>query len=261
MHELLTGDLDRVALSSIVQLMEIEGHHGPVHVASGQLDFIDGRLVRARFLDLEGIDAAVEALVRARGVFRVSASSEDLEGKAVPVQSIVLESCRLMDDLQRYGSLVPERPQQALDGTVGRVLRAADGERTIAALLAHTGVPVVHAVDPLVDAIDHGRIRARSSTRLDDLRLLDVRASVEVHVAAEVVAAPEPAAPAPTGSFDDLVFEARRLVRDRRFIDAENALRTAISMRPDSRIAHQNLSRVLSLKSDTAGEPGRTSQE
>ncbi len=261
MPELLSGDLDRVSLASILQLVELEGHHGPVRIPSGQLDFIDGSLVRARFLSLTGRDAAVESLVRARGRFVVDEQMEEIDGEAMPLQHLILDSCRILDDLQRFGTLVPERPNRTPDQPVlVRLLQPvqAGSEVTFAALLAQTGVCAVEGVDVIVDAVESGVVRVKSSTRSDDLRLLDVREASAVEPIEQTRPASAPPVPPADRaartvdpvvemSFDDLVFSARRCVRERRYADAEAALERALSIRPDSRIAQQNLKRVRTL--------------
>jgi hypothetical protein len=221
-----------------MQLLELEGHHGKLSIGDGHLRMIDGSLVGASFLGLDGRDAAVEALVRARGRFVVDDEAEEWGGAAVGVQYLILESCRVLDDLERFGTMAPP-PGLSIGGLLSPLLSLADGERTFASLIASTGVPVVHALPPIVEAVEQGHLRGQPTRAVSDLELLWVRASAP--------AAPVPEVAKPKGSFDDLVFAARKHVRARQYDDAARSLRAALEQRPDSRIAQQNLRRVLEL--------------
>lgn len=246
MLECIRGDLDRVSFASVLQLVEMEGHDGPVEVANGLLNFIGGQLVKARFLDLDGPSAAVEALVRAKGPFVVRASTVEVTGSPVSVQHLILDSCRLVDDLRRYGVLVPEATREAPAG-LEAVLAKADGRRSLASLIALSGVPVVRCLDLAIAAIDRRQVVTRKSDQVDDLELLDVRPTA---IEKTTVVPPS----VPQGSFDELVFQARKLVRDRRYDDAEAALVQAVALEPGSRIAQQNLKRIQDLKEAYAAE-------
>ncbi len=238
MPEVLSGDLDRVSLASVLQLLELEGHHGKLSVGNGHMQMIDGSLVGASFHGLEGRDAAVEALVRARGRFVVDDEAEEWSGKAVGVQYLILESCRVLDDLERFGTMAPPAGQ-SMEGPLSSLLVDADGKRTFASLVAATGMPVVHALPPFMEAVERGHIRGQPTAAHADLELLWIRATD--------LPAPTPLAPKIEGSFDDLVFEARKHVRGRQYDAAAQTLRAALELRPDSRIAQQNLRRVLAL--------------
>lgn len=244
MPDVLWGDLDRVGLASILQLLELEGHHGRVVVEGGHLLLIDGQVVGGAYLALDGIDAAVEALVRARGGFVVTDGTEEASGRGVGVQHVVLESCRILDDLERFGAMAPAAGLSA-EGPLGRVLAAADGERTLADLIVGTEQTVVHVLPAYVQALEAGAVRGTYTSRADDLERLEVRGAPPSAPAA----ASAPAGPVDDPSdFDDLVFDARKLVRQRRFDEAVSTLERALRLRPDSRIVQQNLSRVLELQ-------------
>lgn len=245
MPEFLSGDLDRVSMASVLQLLEMEGHHGRLRVGEGFVQLGDGSVVDASFAGLTGSDAAIEALVRARGGFVVDDDAKEGAGPGVGVQFLVLESCRLLDDLDRFGTMVPAAGLQA-EGPLGALLAAADGARTFAALAHACELPVVTVLPAFVDAVEQGVVKGGYAADRADLQLLEVRAAVDVAPAPEVAAAPAPPA-APEASFDDLLFDARKHARARRYDEALRALRAALAQRPDSRIAQQNLRRVQEL--------------
>lgn len=245
-HDVLSGDLDRVSLASVLQLLEMEGHQGTLVLAEGELGFVGGSLVSARFLGLEGANAAVEALVRARGWFSVHDGGEELEGQAVSIQSLVLESCRLLDEIHRVGGMAPLRPT-AVPAGLETVLGKADGLTPLVELIAAAEAHVTAIIDPVCDAMYAGTLKGKPTSEADPVRRLEVRAD------RPVVTGPEPTSPeVPLAAFDDLVFDARRYVRERRFDDAIAALQGALRQRPDSRIAQQNLNRVLKLRESEA---------
>ena len=231
-----------MALASLLQLVQIEGFHGRMRFAAGALGFAAGRLVEARFLDLSGREAALEALLRARGRFSLVPDTAEREGPALSIQHLILDAVALTDEWHRVAGLVP-CPQTPPPAPVLRaVWMQADGVQPLAALVARTGAFLVHVVPPLADALRGDALPCRGRTD-PDLAALEVRAE------------PAPAADGDEDAFDACVFRARRLARQRRFSEAEVLLRRALAQRPDSPIARQNLRRIRAMAHQT-GFPG-----
>ncbi|MEZ4316263.1 MAG: DUF4388 domain-containing protein [Myxococcota bacterium] len=260
MAEVLRGDLSGVSLASLLQLVELECFCGELSLSSGELGFHNGDLVQARFLGLSGLDAAIEALVRARGPFALvqeGATSGEILGQTA---SLVIESCRLQDELERMGPASVEVVDAGrLSGELTQLVAALAHSGSVAAGIAKSGTHVVHVVDPLIEAVEVGAVRWGDANRPDDLRLLLVGAGEVLPVPAPTTSIAEPLPeeePMPvagasregTVSFDDLVFDARRHVRNRAWDEAESALRQALEIRPGSKIVAQNLNRVRSLR-------------
>ncbi len=235
---LLAGNLDAVSLVSVLQLAESDGLTGTLHAGGGTFTLYDGALVGASYHGLEGFDAAVEALIRAGGPFRIVAEPVAPATPIAALNSLIVESFRLIDDLHRFGPMV--LPEGLLDGL------PTDGRSTVADLLHAGGLhvtAVIPALGKLQEAGDLRPLTVEAPIDLDRLRHRDTSSSTP---------AAAPAAPTPVegSSFDDLLFEARKLTRQRRFDEAIARLQAALDLRPDSRIAAQNLKRIQALQSE-----------
>lgn len=256
MAELLSGRLDRISIASIIQLIEVEGCVGRLNLCKGSLTFSNGQLVGATFLTLQGLDAALEAMLRARGTFSLT-SSQPVSGEAITDgMTLVMEYCRLQDELLRLGSARMEvRNDAPLRGVSEALIPHLRAGLTLAEALRRAGEPVVPVLDPIADAITAGAIRLAGTVSIDVMEALALGSEAEEQPAKTAekpgigtVPRRSPPKPPPELSFDDLVMEARRLVRRRDIDEAQRLLQEALAMRPDDRIVAQNLNRIQQLR-------------
>ena len=270
MPEAFQGQLSAVSLAGILQLAESEYICGWLQVGTGRLGLHNGAVTRADYGSLTGVAAAVEALIREGGEFRLETGNDAVGSPIATPMNLVLESCRVQDELDRLAGdvLVPVEgaPAPAADSPLAPFWKACDGARSVARLLHDEDLPVCGTVDALLGAMERGDMRRVAGTD-DTAELLRRESSLtqasppsEPAPRSEPARAPvadvEPAvAPMPEASpfegmsFDDLMFLARKEVRRRDFDRAEDALMQALSLSPGSRIAVQNLNRVRSLRS------------
>ena len=269
MPEAFQGQLSAVSLAGILQLAESEYICGWLQVGTGRLGLHNGAVTQASYGTLTGVAAAVEALIREGGEFRLETGDDAVGSPIATPMNLVLESCRMQDELDRLAGDVL-RPVDgasppAADTPLAPFWKACDGTRSVARLLHDEDLPVCGTVDALLGALERGELEKIGRT--EDTAELVRRAST----ISSTASSPAPAAPAPTStvvevsapssvpepdaspfagmSFDDLMFLARREVRRRDFDRAEGALLQALSLSPGSRIAVQNLNRVRSLRS------------
>lgn len=248
MPDVLRGDLGGVSLASVLQLIELECFCGDLLLPAGEFRFHNGALVGGTYLALRDADAAVEALVRARGRFSLVAEVRLEQPAIAQISQLVIESCRILDELER---LAPARlvvvDRSVARGELGRLLDAVPEHGTMAAALVAEELHVVRVLDPLLRAIDQRAVELGPVEPIP-LSTLHVGGIDRPRRVAPEVAATPPPAPTAGPSFDDLVFDARKHVRNRAWEAAEAALRRALELRPGSPIVSQNLNRVRSLR-------------
>lgn len=265
MGEALRGNLDRVSLSGVLQLLESESLHGRLRLDRGEIASRNGALTEARYRGLTGVVAVLEALVTARGSFTFDDAADVPNGSLGSTPGLVMESCRIIDDLERLGPIHFARA----DGWAPKIddldlrlfARALDGTRPAVDLIAERDLHVVPTVRWLEARAAARELRPMGQTEvsaLERLRAITAAAAVTAPATADrrpAAPAPAPAPAAPiaaaitpeAGGADDLIFEARSASREGRYEDAERALLQALSLRPGDRIAAQNLTRVRRL--------------
>lgn len=266
MPEALRGELGLVSLASVLQLAESEYLCGDVVLRGGTIELHNGNIVAASFADCSGVSGAVEALLRASGTFRVQTRQARAAGASIAnAMSVVLESCRLQDELERLGGQV----LRARDGFTGSeriagIVSRLDGERALARHMLDAGCAIAPCLDELVDAVERGDLIETGAEDAEAVAALlagpdtaDDTPAVNDAPQAEATEdeAPERAAPPapPAGvSLDDLIFDARREARRRHYDRAEELLEQALQLAPGDRILAQNLNRIRSLRSAAA---------
>lgn len=262
MPEALRGELGLVSLASVLQLAESEYLCGDVVLRGGTIELHNGNIVAASFADCSGVSGAVEALLRASGTFRVQTRQARAAGASIATaMSVVLESCRLQDELERLGGQV----LRARDGFTGSeriagIVSRLDGERALARHMLDAGCAIAPCLDELVDAVERGDLIETGAEDAEAVAaLLAGPDTPAVNDALQAEAtedeAPERAAPPapPAGvSLDDLIFDARREARRRHYDRAEELLEQALQLAPGDRILAQNLNRIRSLRSAAA---------
>ncbi|MCA9567130.1 MAG: DUF4388 domain-containing protein [Myxococcales bacterium] len=235
---LLAGNLGAVSLASLLQLADSDGLTGCLNVGGGELDLYDGVLVGARFHGLDGMDAAIEALVRASGPFRIDDVTRPPGTALMATHSLIVESFRVVDDLHRFGPMV------LAEGTTEAL--PADGQRPVARLVTDHGLQLVRVLPALSALQDAGRLRPLAHAGPVELEHLQIGgAPAPVEMPTPVV---ETGPVVPALGFDDLLFQARRLARQRRFDEAIAHMNAALEQQPGSRIALQNLKRIQTLQ-------------
>lgn len=238
---LLSGNLGSISLASILQLADSDGLTGLVQAGGGELSLFDGMVVEASFHGLEGVDAIIECMVRSAGPFVLLDTPHAPATALMQTHSLIVESFRVVDDLHRFGPMVlPEGVTEALP---------SDGERSVVELVQAHGLHLCTVLPALASLQDAGGLRPLRSTGPVELEDLQIQGEATASSVAPAPAAPPAPRIDPTLGFDDLLFEARRLARQRRFDEAIEAMNAAMALQPDSRIAHQNLKRIQALQS------------
>lgn len=223
MREALRGNGDLAELSTLLQLVEMEVLTGRVRYdRGGEIGVYGGSIVRAGLGRLSGVGALLEMFLVTSGPFGVDVGAEP---KAPPLGStaaLVLDGCRLLDDWRRIESLFLSAGRA---GPLPPPLQALqfDGRLPTGSVLAAAGAARHPLVDPILQAIESGVL-------------------VEVARAAPAV----PAANAAT--YEACMEEGRRCVRGGRLAEARARFSEAITLRPDDRVAIQNLRRVAAME-------------
>jgi pSer/pThr/pTyr-binding forkhead associated (FHA) protein len=101
--EALRGDLSKIPLFAVLQVLEMGGQSGCLTVEgpSGEsfVWFASGRLVHAETGKARGLDAALEIAQIASGRFEFAAGSPPPEQSfEASVTEVILEACRLLDE-------------------------------------------------------------------------------------------------------------------------------------------------------------------
>ena len=271
MPEALRGDLSFVRLSSLLQLAEAEGANGVLRLGSdGEIRFSRGEIVAATAGPLAGYSAVRTLFFVSSGPFVLEMSQVDPNSERVPtlvpVTRAVLDGVRLLDEWARIGPMVlaaqgtlpPVQPPA--DGIVA----ALDGKTPLQSLILKVKASPGLVVDPLLDLIEGGALQ-EVAPPVDLIPWPGVAALMDATPV--TTPAPTPAAPhsAPGATlttpsaldYDQLLLDGRRLLREGDFEGAETVFLAAVAVRPDDRIAAQNLRRVRQLREagDGRGHP------
>lgn len=109
----LEGDLTAFSPSDLIQHLSLSEKTGRLELsaggASGWLDFLDGKLIRARVGQLEGREAALcfVGLEKGRFRFRVGLSPSSLPSAEIPINQILLEHAWAEDELRLRAEHLP----------------------------------------------------------------------------------------------------------------------------------------------------------
>jgi hypothetical protein len=153
-------------------------------------------------------------------------------------------------------------------GEIDALMDRLDGLSPLRELVAETGVPATLAVESVLEALTLGLVEkvAKTEKVTDVTDVADV-ANVEPNAEVEQIApkptqqvqaglspsaglAPDVASFIATADFDDLLGFARRQMRRGDLATVEAAVRAALQINPESRIAQQNLRRVVQLRAE-----------
>ena len=228
----IRGDLQEVALSSLLQAIHVERASAVLSIeGGGKIHISEGEIVAASTGKIHGYPAILELLSRRSGSFRCTKTTVAPAPPLAPMMSVILESARLDDEWRRIAdrAVVINDPSalSKVDGCMPALMQWIDGYRTIAEL-QHLGAGT-RAV--LLESIKEGLACGGISLRPTTHRLKPVPGSENDQ------------------SFDELIDLARARIRAGDLEDAERLFHRALDRRPSDTIARQNLRRVAALMS------------
>lgn len=219
MAEILTGSTRAVGLVSVLQLAESEALSGLLEIGGARVWLAGGHVVAARFGGAEGIDALLEVMLHRGEDFHVHDEPVERAPPLGDTAPLLLEGCRLMDEWARVDQLVL-RARRPLEGALAPLEPWLDGTRTVAAAVERAGLLRVAVAEALAQAVTEGRLE-----RLE-----------------------QPLPPPLPEDFDELVDLGRRHARAGRLAEARASFERAVSLRPEDRVATQNLRRIVALQ-------------
>lgn len=224
--EILAGDLSDISLTSLLQLAQYEAISGWLCVPRrGEIVLDKGQVLDARCGPLTGLEALRELLFHRGGRFSLLRGEPRAPRVIENVTFAVMDAYRLRDEWARIaGTVLRPAGGQMWRPTGGLLDTFAvhfDGQRTVGEAVATASGCVTLMLDALLDAIHLGLL---------------------VRVAAPAIRGEEPAL-----DFYELIDRAQKLMRGGNYETAEQHLRRALALRPDDRVAQQNL-RALSQR-------------
>lgn len=218
--EILSGDLSDVSLMSLLQLAQYDSISGTVIIARrGEITLDKGHVLDAVCGPLTGVEALRELLFHRGG--RFSLLRGEVSGPRVVdnVTFAVMDAYRLRDEWVRLAGAVlaptSSRPWKPTGGLLDAVVVQLDGRRTVAEAVATASSCTTLLLDALLDALALGLLRR--------------------------VAAPEARSEEQNLDFYELIDRAQSLMRGANYEAAERLLQRALALRPDDRVAQQNL--------------------
>lgn len=224
--EILSGDLSDISLTSLLQLAQYEAISGWLCVARrGEIVMDKGQVLDAKCGPLTGVEALRELLFHRGGRFSLL-RGEPKDSRVIEnVTFAVMDAYRLRDEWARIAGVVlrPAGGQmwRPTGGLLDTFVVHFDGHRTVGEAVAVAAGCATLMLDALLDAIHLGLL---------------------VRVAAPAARNDEPAL-----DFYELIDRAQTLMRGGNYETAEQLLHRALALRPDDRVAQQNL-RALSQR-------------
>jgi len=218
--EILGGDLSDISLTSLLQLAQYEAISGWLCVARrGEIVLDKGHVLDATCGSLTGLEALRELLFHRGGRFSLLRGEPQGSRAIENVTFAVMDAYRLRDEWTRIAGVVL-RPAggdawRPTGGLLDTFVVHFDGQRTVAEAVAVAAGCTTLILDAVLDAINLGLL---------------VR-----------VTAPAARADEPVLGFYELIDRARALMRRGNYETAEQHLQRALALRPDDRVAQQNL--------------------
>ncbi len=218
--EILAGDLSDISLTSLLQLAQYEAISGWLCIARrGEISLSKGHVLDATCGALTGLEALRELVFHRGGRFSLLRGEPKGSRAIENVTFAVMDAYRLRDEWTRIAGVVL-RPAggetwRPTGGLLDTFIVNFDGRRTVAETVAGATGCATLLLDALLDAINLGLL---------------VR-----------VAAPTAPAIEPDLNFYELIDRAQALMRRGNYETAEQHLQRALALRPDDRVAQQNL--------------------
>ncbi len=251
MAEILRGELGRIRLSSLLQVVEGELLDASLSLAGGSVKFRYGQVVKAELGALQRGLAVLE-LFWFRGPFVLEEWQGEGEALA-PTMTLVMEGSRLLDEWSRLSRcyLVPVEGRECAG--MNALVPLLDGRRTLEDIVAGAGLSKAMATDRCCSWLEEGSLKQLSRPIAAAVTMDRSGGTLPAAVAAPVAAAtPAPAAPTVSAkTYADAMDLGRRLLREGRLTDAEAAFGIALQFSPQDPVARQNLRWVAQVRART----------
>ena len=245
----LSGDLEDMCLPTLLHLLEIESHTGWLKVDDDRrIDLCRGHVTGASAGDLEGIEALKEVLVAGGSRFEVFHGKPQNEQALERVSSTLFDSYRILDEWAKIEGtvlrLVGDQRWWPTGRPIDALMEVLDGKTPLRDLAAKTGVSLCSVVDEVLEAKRLGLVVATE--------VVTVEGAIEPGEAGHDL--PKRGGTPATDDvfvgvdFFDLLDRARASIKRADYGLAEAALQAALRLRPDDRVASQNLRRVRELR-------------
>lgn len=220
MAELFRGEVGAVSLTSLLQLIEAEGFTGRLDLGvSGSISFVQGAAVAATCGPYEGKGALLELFVVDPTAFVFSNSSVAVAPSLGALVALIMAGCRLSDEWTRLRGRGVRAVTPALPAdhpALAPLWPHFDGRRSLADCVRRANVARTSIIDALLAALEAGHIELGNPTM--------------------VVSG--------TADFDDALTRGREAIKEGRLDEATQWFEEALALRPDDRVAAQNLRRV-----------------
>lgn len=222
--EILGGDLSDISLTSLLQLAQYEAVSGWLCIARrGEIVLSKGQVLDASCGALTGLEALRELLFHRGGRFSLLRGEPTGARVIENVTFAVMDAYRLRDEWARIAGIVLRtaggEKWRPTGGLLDTFVVHIDGRRTVAETVALTTGCATLLLDALLDAMNLGLL---------------------VRVATPVARAEDPAL-----DFYELIDRAQALLRGGNYETAERHLQRALALRPDDRVAQQNLRALM----------------
>jgi len=174
----LEGNLEDFELTDVFQLIQLGQKDGGLRIKIaddvGVVYFKNGMVVHAKTNYLQGESAIATILNWKKGRFVFTPGEETLAHTVdLPVQQVILEAARLIDELQRIQKLIPSfdvvvKVVEVPDTTVEKihlkpeewkVLSFIDGSLTIAEIVRMTNIPEFEALRTIYGLVSSGLVK------------------------------------------------------------------------------------------------------
>lgn len=213
----MRGQLAALRLPTLLQALEGELFTGVLRLDSvGEFSFVRGRVAGATVGGLTGLDAVFEAFLAPSGLFVV----EEAAVVGAPLGdtlALVMEGCRVADEWQRHRKSV-FAPRGAAPAALIDVWSLFDGRRSLERV-ARAGAKGRAVVVGHIEAAVHDGALVLVGT--SDMPVVT--------------------------DFDDVMRRGREALKQRQLSDAIEWFSEGVRLRPDDRVAHQNLRHAKQL--------------